>query len=434
MFQLRPYLDRWRSQAQRLRIRRLLCWMGAGFLICSLIASIALYHFLKPYYLKAQTYDLSKLEDFDVTTVFYDRNGEEIGRLFVEDRILLKHDQIPDLMREAVIAVEDKRFYKHDGVDYFGLFRAFWANVKARATVQGGSTISQQLAKHLIGNFQKTLDRKLEEAFLAFRIEDYYSKDQILDNYLNRIYFGKGYFGIESAARGYFGKAARDLDLSECALLAGIIRAPSSRSPGNNLEKARFYRDAAIQKMRRLEFISEMEAAHALEKPISLVTTSTERPVGGIRSYFMALAVKELAQTLRLEEDDEIPQGLRVQTTFDSNLQRDAEKETLKKLQELESEITLRQFSAGPLETGPLQAAALVADLESGAIRVLIGGRDFQASPFDRATMARRENGALLHPFLYALAFEKLDLHPASLVNASFLEAADTTNPEEDAL
>jgi len=377
----------------------------------------AAYAYVKPFYLRAQAYDLRHMEDFNVTTLFYDISGEEIGRLFVEDRTLLKHGDIPDLMRQATLAVEDKRFYIHHGVDVRGIFRALYTNLKSGRRTEGASTITQQLAKNLNNNFEKTIDRKLVEAFLALRIERHLTKDEILDHYLNRIYFGKGSFGLAAAAKEYFGKQAKDMTLAECALLAGIIKSPNSSSPRNNETTALMRRDRVISLMVQQNKLDRAAAAEAKLEPLRLVPETNLR----VQSYFMALAMKELREVLKVADGDEIPEGLSVRTTLDARMQKASELQVARKLDEIVSGpqyVKPREATAGD----ELQAAAMVVEMETGAVRVLIGGRDYSKSPFDRARMARRENGALLQPFLYSLAFQQLGLHPASMINASFLD------------
>lgn len=398
----------------KLWITRILCGLTVVIFLSVVAVSVLTYYMLKPYYLRAQTYDLKKIESFNVATVFYDRAGIEIGRLFIEDRILLKHDEIPDIMRHATVAAEDRRFYSHGGVDPRGISRAFAHNLKKWKLSQGGSTITQQIAKHLIGRFERTLDRKLVEAFLAYRIERKYSKDEILDFYLNRIYFGKGYFGIGAAAKGYFGKQAKDLSLSECATLASIIKAPNVFSPRNNIQASMRRRNMVLGLMVEQKFIPPDAAAEASTSQLSLVM---EKPVRG-QGYFTSLAIKELRKVLDLDEDDDIPQGLVVATTLDSSMQRTSEIEATKKL----AEIGKLWPAPASADNSELQVGAVVLDLNTGAVRVLIGGRNYEKSPFDRVRMARRDNGALLQPFIYSLAFERLHLHPASMINASYLD------------
>lgn len=407
------------SLAVKVLVASLLLFMVVGF-----VAAIQITAFLRPFYEKAMSIDLGKLDKFDVTTVFYDRNNREIGRLFIEDRILLDHNEIPDRMRQAVLAVEDKRFYDHPGVDAQGLFRAVYVNLRSGKTSEGGSTITQQLAKHLLGDFSKTLDRKAVEAFLALRIEKVKSKDEILDYYLNRIYFGKGYFGVGAAARGYFGKEAKDLSVAECALLAGIVKSPNSASPRNNMPEAKKKRNSAIRRMANEGFITEEQALSSSNEEIKLAPA----PPIGVQSYFMALAVQELDTILGLDENDPLPQGLRVITTQDLPMQKAAEKDLENRIGGIEKQLKSDKDKA------VLQAAATVVEGKTGAIRVLIGGRNYLESPYDRARMARRENGALLQPFLYALAFEKLGLHPASMVNASYLDPLSLASKKQAGL
>lgn len=397
--------------------------------ILAIAGGVAAYLYLEPFYHRAQTYDLSKLDDYDVTTTFLDKDGNVIGRLFTEDRIVLTREQIPDRMRDAILAVEDRRFYSHPGIDLQGLARAAVINLRLGRAAEGGSTVTQQLAKHLMGDFSRTLERKAVEAFLALRIEQAHTKDEILDYYLNRIYFGTGYFGLGAAAKGYFGKDAKDLTVAECALLAGIVKSPNSASPRNNMAAARARRDASIRKMEAEGFITRAEALMALRERIELVP----RAPSGVQTYFVALAQAEVVQVLGLGENDPIPGGLRIYTTQDTALQRRVEAVVEKRMQQIEGELKqLREIEA--FEDGALQAAVVLAESDSGAIRVYIGGRNFLQTPFDRGRMARRENGAVLQPFLYALGFEKLGLHPASMINASFIEPETFRRSDEQGL
>lgn len=391
-------------------------WLG-GISLVLLVIVFSVYFILKPYYRRAQSYDLNKLGYYNVASLFYDRNGKEIGRLFVEDRVLLKHEEIPEAMRQAVVAMEDRRFYSHWGVDLKGVARAFYYNLRNWRCAQGGSTVTQQIAKHLIGRFERTLDRKLVEAFLALRIERHYSKTEILDLYLNRIYFGKGYFGLEAAATGYFGKHARDLSLSECAALAAIIKAPNTYSLRKNLVAATKRRDYALMLMAEQGLLSPEAVGQAMAAPLRIIP---EVPVRG-QGYFMALAVKELRQQLDLNEDEAIPQGLTVRTTLDVGMQRTAESVARQQLDKLNLLKNPDGQSVGAA-TDELQAAMVALEMQTGAIRVLVGGRDFDKSPFDRARMARRENGAVLQPLIYSLAYERLHLSPVSLIKASYLD------------
>jgi penicillin-binding protein 2 len=399
-------------------------WLGIQigaviFLVLICILGYVAYEKALVYYARAETYDLKKLDDLNVTSTFYDVNGEELGRIFVEDRIVLKPEEIPQAMREAVMAAEDRRFYQHGAIDYVGILRALREDLSKKSHgVQGGSTIEQQLAKHLIGDFSRTIDRKFLEAFVAIRLEQNLTKDQIMNYYLNRIYFGKGYFGVGAAARGYFGKDAANLTVPECALLAGIIRAPTSSSPRVDIEKAKWRRNVTLRQMLDDGYIKQDEYIRYVETPIRIEPAKPS----GLQTYVMAAAVKEMEQILSIEGTEEMPQGLTVHTNIDLHLQRAIESQMNLQLADLENSAAATTPGAPTTARPPLQAAALVADLATGRVRAWVGGRDFTKSQFDHISMAHRENGALLQPLIYALGFDRLDLHPASMINASYID------------
>jgi len=412
-------------------------WLGIQvliviFIIASAIIGYIVYEKALVYYARAETYDLKKLDDLNVTSTFVDVNGEELGRIFVEDRILLKPEEIPDMMRKAVMSAEDHRFYEHGAIDYWGILRAMHENFGKSGRVQGGSTIEQQLAKHLIGDFSRTLDRKFLEAFVAIRLEKAFTKDQIMNYYLNRIYFGKGYFGVGAAARGYFGKDASQLTLPECALLAGIIRAPTSSSPRVDLGKAHLRRDATLRQMLDYGYITHEEYSRALNTPIRIEPAKPS----GLQSFEMAAAVKEMEQILSIEGTEEMPQGLTVHTNINLHLQRAIEEQMNVKLTELETAAapSATNVPANNQARPQLEGSAIVADISTGRILAWVGGRDFSKNQFDHISMARRENGALIQPVLYALAFDRLGLNPASMINASFLDETEPATPADLAL
>ncbi|MEI9998655.1 MAG: penicillin-binding transpeptidase domain-containing protein [Verrucomicrobiota bacterium] len=413
--------------------RKIVVTFQLGFVLALVVACIVGYFVYEKalvYYARAETYDLKKLDDLNVTSTFYDVNGEELGRIFVEDRIVLKPDQIPDAMRQAVMSAEDRRFYEHGAIDYWGIVRALRENLSHKAHgVQGGSTIEQQLAKHLIGDFSRTLDRKFLEAFVAIRLEQNLTKDQIMNYYLNRIYFGKGYFGVGAAARGYFGKEASQLTVPECALLAGIIRAPTSSSPRVDPQKAKWRRDATLRQMYESGYIRREDYVRYIETPVRVLPAKPS----GLQSYVMAAAVKEMEQILSIEGTEEMPQGLTVRTNIDLHLQRAIEAQLNAQLEDIEN-AQQQAAAAAPPKPGvpapaanappkpPLQGAALVADVATGRVLAWIGGRDFAKNQFDHISMAHRESGALLQPLLYGLGFDRLDLTPASMINASYID------------
>jgi penicillin-binding protein 2 len=426
--------------------RKLWIWtqvVMAVFIIAASIVAFFIYQQAQVYYQRAEKIDLNKLNDLNVTSTFLDVSGEELGRTFVEaeDRILLKPDQIPDLMRKAVMAAEDRRYYEHGAIDYWGILRAMRENFGKKGRVQGGSTIEQQLAKHLIGDFSRTLDRKFLEAFVAVRLEQHYSKDEILNYYLNRIYFGQGYFGVGAAARGYFGKEAGNLSLPECAMLAGIIRAPVSSSPRKDLGKARLRRDQTLNQMEQEGYITQEEYSRAVGTPVRVIAAKRSGP----QSFIMAAAVKELEQILAVEGTEEMPQGLTVRTNIDLRLQRALEEQMEAHLVQIETSglpadanqpaaVAPVNPTMSPPPKQPLQGSAIVADLATGRVMAWIGGRDFLHNQFDHVSMARRENGALLQPVIYGMGFDKLNLSPATMVNASYIDPSVPASPADLAL
>ena len=398
-------------------------------LVLGSIAGYFIYQKALEYYAKAETYDLKKLDDVNVTSTFYDVNGEELGRIFIEDRVVLKPEDITDDMRHAVLSAEDRRFYEHGAIDYKGIVRAAYENFQKKSHSQGGSSIEQQLAKHVIGDFSRTLDRKFLEAFVAMRLEHSLTKDQILNYYMNRIYFGKGYFGVGAAARGYFGKEASQLTVPECALLAGIIRAPTSSSPRVDIVKAKWRRDLTLHQMLEEGYIQKEDYLRYIKTPVYVQPAKPSN----IQSYVMAEAVKEMEQILSIEGTEEMPQGLTVRTNIDLHIQHAIEDQMNAQLTELDKAATPPGDATAPAKA-PLQGAALVADVATGRVYAWVGGRDFSKSQFDHVSMARRENGALLQPLVYALGFDRLNLHPASMINASYIDPTATASAADLAL
>ncbi len=418
----------------RLRLRHLLALTASVVLAIAIAAGIGLAYWLKPYAKKAEQVDLSLLDDYDVSTVFYDRDGGELGRIFTENRILLD-GPIPPLVRSAIVAAEDHRFYHHHGIDWRGLARAALADLRHQKILQGGSTLTQQLSKHLINDFARNLDRKIYESFVALRIEHRYSKEQILRYYLNRVYFGSGYFGIEAASEGYFGKKADDLSIGEAALLCGVVRSPNRNSPRIDPGRALHHRDIVLAAMVQLNMITPAQAAVAKDEPLHL---APEKNPGQPDDYYIAAARQELEGLLAGAENEETPQGLKIVTTIDPAVQKQADDTFQTFLPQIESRIAAASPASTPAPA-PLEGAAVLLDASTGGIRAMIGGRDFKKSQYDRASMAHREVGALLQPFLYAAAFKSdgLNLTPATLLNVSSFDldgAASPDYPKPDSL
>lgn len=249
-------------------------------------------------------------------------NGELIGEFFIEKRALIPIADVPDLVRKAFIAAEDARFYRHHGIDYTGILRAAWADLKARHVVQGGSTITQQVAKMLLVGQRRSLSRKAREAILAWRIEDQLAKEQILGIYVNNVFFGHGAYGIAQASMAFFGKEVRELTIAEGALLAALPKAPSDISPFHNYDRARVRQLHVIDEMQRLHFISTTAADTARRE--SLVLVSKSRALTNVAAPYFVEAVRQSIVD-RYGDSDLLRHGLRIETTLDMRLQRSAE-------------------------------------------------------------------------------------------------------------
>jgi penicillin-binding protein 1A len=293
-------------------------------------------------------------------------------------------DRLPPYLAEAVIATEDRRFHYHFGIDPVGLVRAGWRNAEAGGVVQGGSTITQQLAKNLFLKPDRTMARKLEEAVYAVWLEQRFSKDEILELYLNRVYFGGGTYGVEAASRRYFGKSARFVTLTQAALLAGLLKAPSRYAPTRNVELASARVDVVLGSMVEAGVLKPEEARVAAAQPLRLKAFGDETGY----PYAVDWIVDQLPDYVGENQGDLI-----VETTIDANLQRTAQ-------------MALRQrLDIEGKEQGAREGAIVVLDPQ-GAVKALIGGRSYQQSPFDRAVRALRQPGSAFKPFVYLAALE----------------------------
>ncbi len=315
---------------------------------------------------------------------FLDRDGNVIAVRGPRHGQALALSDMPAYVPEAFVAAEDRRFYSHHGVDLRGILRAARADLGSRRVVQGGSTITQQVARNIFLGPDQTLRRKLQEAVLAWRIEGMMSKDEILDLYLNRIYFGEGAYGVDAAAQIYFGKSARQLTLQEAALLAALPKAPSRLDPANDLDAALAREKLVLREMRKAGWITPAQQQAARAVPPVL---APEKPGEGDFGYVLDLA----AQRARDLAGNKAP-DLIVRLTVDPKLQGAAAQ-------------VVREGVAEGRGLGASQAA-LVALGPDGAIRALVGGRDHRDSPYDRATQAMRQPGSAFKPFVYAAALE----------------------------
>ncbi len=295
---------------------------------------------------------------------------------------------------QAVMAIEDRRFYSHFGVDPLGLGRAIVTNVLTGRTVQGGSTLTQQLAKNLFLSPDRTLERKVQEVLLAFWLEHKYTKDQILAMYLNRVYFGSNAYGVEAASRRYFNKSARDVNLGEAALLAGLLKAPSRLSPARDPQAAEERAQVVLQSMRDVGFITDSEIKTAMSQP----PTKAKRFWSGAEHYAADMVLDEVRMLI-----GDVKQDIVVDATIDPDLERDAEK-------------SLTHILQGDGKKQAASQAALVSIDGTGAIRAVVGGADYAESQFNRAAKAKRQPGSAFKPFVYVAALES-GLTPYSIRN-----------------
>ena len=305
------------------------------------------------------------------------------------------HEMSP-YIPQALVAIEDKRFHSHFGIDPVGLTRAMVTNLAAGRLVQGGSTITQQLAKNLFLTPERTIGRKVQEVLIALWLENRYSKDQILEMYLNRVYFGSGAYGVEAAARRYFDKSARDVSLHEAALIAGLVKAPSRLSPARDPQAAEERAQLVLAAMREQGMVSDSEMTAALSRKASRATAYWD----GSEHYVADAVMRQLRDLI-----GDVTGDLIVDTTIDITLQKAAE-------------MSLRDILASEGDKRSVSQAALVSIDRSGAVRALIGGNDYGASQFDRATEARRQPGSTFKPFVYLAALENGNLPSSSRYDA----------------
>lgn len=357
------------------------------------------------YFILASRFDMDEVAKLPREAVFLDRTGKELEVAGASGRRMVKRGEIPDFMVKALAAREDARFFEHGGVDFRGLARATVRNVKDRDFTQGASTLTMQLARNTYEMRAKSLHRKALEIALTLRIESRYSKDEILTNYLNRIYFGSGAYGVEQAARTYFGKTTAELHPGECAMIVGIIRGPHLFSPLRNFDGAMEQRDQTLARMVDADFITQerVEEVKALE-----ITLAKEGQSGLRPSYALRQVKWELEKVM--ERENITTSGIRVFTTLDVGWQTRLESELERAVANLEAEKSWPHPRIGAHEAGAeaeyVQFAAVTTETKSGAVLALIGGRDFADSRFDR-THSKRDLGSAFEPFVAAAAAER---------------------------
>lgn len=409
--------------------RRWFAWPVVALAVLGVIAGLfAVAYFER----EAKKLDLAQLDQMESASLIYDRAGKPLSRIFIQNRDTVPYEEIRRTkMTEAVVAAEDKRFFSHGGVDYIGAMRALLANFRASRTREGASTVTQQLARNTFGMFEKTYDRKIREMFLAREIEKRLPKEKIMELYLNRVYFGQGFFGVQAAARGYFGKPAKELTLGECATLAGLLKSPNRLSPWSNRRACIAQRDFVLGRMRELELIT----AEELEKAVEADLIVKNRGGQSRDSYAMDMVRQKVIGLVGRE--NVFSDGYRIYTTIDAELQKTAEAALQRKLTEIERQgdyehQTYAQYSmklrtrakdddkpVAPTEY--LQGAVVALENSSGGILAVVGGRDFEQSEFNRAVQATRPAGTAFTPLVYAAAFEK-GFFPGALVEDSVLD------------
>ncbi|MBA3652476.1 MAG: transglycosylase domain-containing protein, partial [Chthoniobacterales bacterium] len=399
-------------------------------LLAGLLAFLPLAAYLRH---QAAALDLTHLEKMESASVIVDRNNKIFGQIYVENRETVPYDQLPANLVNAIIAIEDNKFYQHHGYDLLGIVRAALKNLVAGHVRQGASTITQQLARNSFELKGKTFRRKLLEMFVARRIEDNFSKQKIMELYLNRIYFGGGLYGAEAAARGYFDKPAREMTLAESATLAGLVKSPNKLSPWSDREASREARNLVLNRMLALGFINEGQYQQA--QAAELVAGNRQNARG--QNYAIDYIRQQVIAAVGW--DRAMSDGFRIHTTIDAGMQAAAEKSLRAQLDAAEetpgyNHQTYAQYTAlmrdrrdskdnskAPPPPEYLQGAVIALENKSGGILALVGGRDFEHNEYNRALQARRPPGTAMLPFVYAAAFSK-GLFPGSLVEDSALD------------
>ncbi|MBM7581346.1 1A family penicillin-binding protein [Caldicoprobacter guelmensis] len=355
--------------------------------------------------------DLSKIENLKQSSFIYDMDGNLITSVYgVENRIKVSLSEIPAHVKNAFIAVEDIRFYRHHGFDIKRLLGALIQNLKQGRYAEGGSTITQQVVRNAFLTQKKTIHRKLQEIYLAYKLENLYSKDQILQMYLNLIYFGKGTYGIEAASRLYFGKSAKDLTIAEAALLAGIPKSPSIYSPFNNLEESLKRKNLVIDLMVKYGYLSPQQGEKAKSEKLVFAQPS---PRHYPHRFFMDMVLEEAANILGVSEEALLTQGYRIYTSLDRELQ--------KYIEELYSKEDL--FPKCPTSGIPCESAMVVLDVPSGEVRAIIGGREYLDGStviqkgLNRAIQMPKQPGSAIKPLVvYGPAIEYFGYTPVTFV------------------
>lgn len=375
-------------------IKRLFAEILSDGLSFGAIGAVLMLALALPAFDETASGEFNKAEDYSV--IFLDRYGNEIGRRGIRSDDSVALNKLPDTLIKATLATEDRRFYQHFGIDVFGTMRALLSNVQANSVVEGGSSLTQQLAKNLFLSSERTLERKIKEAFLSLWLEAHYTKDEILKLYFDRAYMGGGNFGVTAAAEYYFGKNVQDITLAESAMLAGLFKAPSRYAPHVDLAAARGRASDVLTNLVEAGFLTEGQVTAARRAPASPIDRSDEV---NSPNYFLDWAFIEAKKIV----GDRNEVGFVVRTTIDPTLQSHAE----------EAAISIIRESGE--RYGVTQAAMVVTDL-GGAVRAMVGGLDYGKSQYNRATAPTRQPGSSFKPFVYSTAFETGKFSPETLI------------------
>ena len=397
---------------------RLFIIMGITVLALSALGYVAFHAVTAKYQKWAEEFNLEDINNLDHPCIIYERNKEEIGRIYDENRSYVTYDKISRSMIDALVAQEDKTFWTHNGFDPIGIIRAAREALLAGHANQGASTITQQLARNAYDLEQRTqaiggsrYERKIVEIFLAMRIEKKYDKQQIMEFYLNRIYFGRGFYGIRSASLGYYGKEPADLTVREAASIAALIKNPENYNPIKNPELNQRWRNDVIDRMQRIGYLTAEEGARVKEQPLGLNPRPLRRNTSFLHALVQQKATDIFCDPKRGEEIIK-SRGIKIYTTIDRRLQETAEQALRQQLAAIEQRPDYQhpRFNDKTAPDAPahryLDGSVLVVDNATGAVLVYVGGRSFDRDNFDLLQHGRRPLGTAMLPFLYMSAFE----------------------------
>ncbi|NNM28111.1 MAG: penicillin-binding protein, partial [Akkermansiaceae bacterium] len=388
---------------------------------------------LEPFRERSLTYDLERIDDVEEPSLIFDRKGKELGRIFVENRSLVGIEEVPEIFIQALLAQEDQRFFDHEGVDWIGVMRAVYLNLKAREVTQGASTITMQLARNAFDLQSEArergeggMDRKMVEAFLALRIEKWMmsqfpgeegmeAKMKILEFYLNRIPFGSGFYGIRSASLGYYGKEPKDLTVEECASIVACVKNPTALSPLRSPEDNKKARDHVLNRMLEEGTVTDSEWARLRALPVKVNPKPLRRGTSHLYEKVAGIARDRVGLEAMSRG------GFKIYTTIDSEVQERAQESLTSHLARIESTGGYGHPLHGDYNKASgkppayLQGGVLMVDSATGAVLAHVGGRDFVHSQFDIVESGRRPLGTAFLPVIYTAALEN-DWHPSTAV------------------